>query len=124
MIFSQLSYLDNLGITLDHRLPELWLSRRVQRGLRQECESKQETEVFDLPPGKLLTQQKYDVVYLRILRQNPKVVFCIQPFQRADMELRIHIWKLREQVLEKGAALVILDINLADSLSAGAAGTC
>ena len=40
------------------------------------------------------------------------------------MELRIHIWKLREQVLEKGAALVILDINLADSLSAGAAGTC
>lgn len=80
--------------------------------------------MFDLPPGKLLTQQKYDVVYLRILLQNPKVVFCIQPFQGADMELRIHIWKLREQVLEKGAALVILDINLADSLSAGAAGTC
>ena len=74
--------------------------------------------------GQALTQQKYDVVYLRILRQNPKVVFCIQPFQGADMELRIHIWKLREQVLEKGAALVILDINLADSLSAGAAGTC
>ena len=117
MIFSQLSYLDNLGITLDHRLPELWLSRRVQWGLRQECERKLGPEVFDLPPGKLLTQQKYDLVYQRILLQNPKVVFCIQPFQGADMEMRIHIWKLLEQVLEKGIALVILAINLADSLS-------
>ena len=117
MIFSQLSYLDNLGITLDHRLPELWLSRRVQWGLRQECERKLGPEVFDLPPGELLTQQKYDLVYQRILLQNPKVVFCIQPFQGADMEMRIHIWKLLEQVLEKGIALVILAINLADSLS-------
>lgn len=117
MIFSQLSYLDNLGITLDHRLPELWLSRRVQWGLRQECERKLGAEVFDVPPGRLLTQQKYDLVYQRILLQNPKVVFCIQPFQGADMEMRIHIWKLLEQVLEKGIALVILAINLADSLS-------
>ena len=117
MIFSQLSYLDNLGITLDHRLPELWLSRRVQWGLRRECESKLGAEVFDLPPGKPLPQQKYDLVYQRILLQNPKVVFCIQPFQGADMEMRIHIWKLLEQVLEKGIALVILAINLADSLS-------
>ena len=117
MIFPQLSYLDNLGITLDHRLPELWFSRRVQWGLRQECERKLGTEVFDLPPGKLLTQQKYDLVYQRILLQNPKVVFCIQPFQGADMEMRIHIWKLLEQIQEKGIALVILAINLADSLS-------
>ena len=73
--------------------------------------------MFDLPPGKLLTQQKYDLVYQRILLQNPKVVFCIQPFQGADMEMRIHIWKLLEQILEKGIALVILAINLADSLS-------
>ena len=31
--------------------------------------------------------------------------------------MRIHIWKLLEQVMEKGIALVILAINLADSLS-------
>ena len=117
MIFSQLSYLDNLGMTLDHRLPELWLSRRVQQGLRQECAEKLGTELFDLPLDKLSTQQKYDLVYQRILLQNPKVVFCIQPFQGADLEMRIHIWKLLEQIMEKGIALVILAINLADSLS-------
>ena len=117
MIFSQLSYLDNLGITLDHRLPELWLSDRVQRGLRKECEKKVGAEVFELPTDRLSTQQKYDLVYQRILLQNPKVVFCIQPFQGADLEMRIHIWKLLEQIMEKEIALVILAINLADSLS-------
>lgn len=117
MIFSQLSYLDNLGITVDHRLPELWLSDRVQQGLRKECEKKVGAEVFELPTDRLSTQQKYDLVYQRILLQNPKVVFCIQPFQGADLEMRIHIWRLLEQIMEKKIALVILAINLADSLS-------
>ena len=31
--------------------------------------------------------------------------------------MRIHIWELLEQLLKKGIALVILAINLADSLS-------
>lgn len=31
--------------------------------------------------------------------------------------MRIHIWELLEQLLKRGAALVILAINLADSLS-------
>ena len=117
MIFSQLSYLDNLGMTLDHRLPELWLSERVQRGLQKECEKELGAEVFGLPTDRLSTQQRYDLVYHRVLLQNPKVVFCVQPFQGADMEMRIHIWKLLEQIMEKGIALVILAINLADSLS-------
>ena len=117
MVFPHLSYLDNLGMTLDHRLPELWRSGRVQQGLRQECVEKLGAEVFELPPDRLTTQQKYDLVYQRILLQNPRVVFCIQPFQGADLEMRIHIWKLLEQIMEKGIALVILAINLADSLS-------
>ena len=117
MLFPQMSYLDNLGITLDHRLPELWRSRRVQQGVRQECAGILGVKVFELPPDRLSARQKYELVYRRILLQNPKVVFCVQPFQGADMEMRIHIWKLLEQIMEKGIALVILAINLADSLS-------
>ena len=99
------------------RSPELWLSERVQRGLQKECEKELGAEVFGLPTDRLSTQQRYDLVYHRVLLQNPKVVFCVQPFQGADMEMRIHIWKLLEQIMEKGIALVILAINLADSLS-------
>lgn len=117
MIFPQLSCLDNLGITLDHRLPELWRSTQVQRGLRRACAETLGEEVFQHPPGQLSVRQKYDLVYQRVLLQNPKVVFCFQPFQGADLEMRIHIWKLLEQLLNRGMALIILAINLADSLS-------
>lgn len=117
MIFPQLSCLDNVGITLDHRLPELWRSAQVQKGLRQACAEVLGDEVFRHLPEHLSVRQKYDLVYQRVLLQNPKVVFCVQPFQGADLEMRIHIWELLEQLLKKGIALVILAINLADSLS-------
>lgn len=117
MIFPQLSYLDNLAMTLDHRVPELWRSGRVQEGLKQEYMGRLGSEVFDLPPEKLTKRQKYDLVYQRILLQKPKVVFCIQPFKGADLEMRIHIWELLESILDKGIALVILAVNLADSLA-------
>ncbi|MFT3984018.1 MAG: hypothetical protein QM697_08925 [Lachnospiraceae bacterium] len=48
--------------------------------------------------------------------QNPKVVFCISPFKGAEVSLRIHIMKLMEKLLEKKIAVVILAVNLADSL--------
>ena len=70
--------------------------------------------MFRHQPEHLSVRQKYDLVYQRVLLQNPKVVFCVQPFQGADLEMRIHIW---EQLLKRGAALVVLAINLADSLS-------
>ena len=117
MIFPQMSCLDNVGITLDHRLPELWRSAQVQKGLRRACAEVLGDEVFRHLPEHLSVRQKYDLVYQRVLLQNPKVVFCVQPFQGADLEMRIHIWELLEQLLKKGAALVILAINLADSLS-------
>lgn len=117
MIFPQMSCLDNVGITLDHRLPELWRSAQVQKGLRRACAEVLGDEVFQHLPEHLSVRQKYDLVYQRVLLQNPKVVFCVQPFQGADLEMRIHIWELLEQLLKKGAALVILAINLADSLS-------
>ncbi len=73
--------------------------------------------MFRHQPEHLSVRQKYDLVYQRVLLQNPKVVFCVQPFQGADLEMRIHIWELLEQLLKRGAALVVLAINLADSLS-------
>lgn len=117
MLFPRMSYLDNLCITVDHRLPEIWRSGRVREGLKQEYISQLGDEVINLPIDRLTKTQKYDLVYHRILLQNPKVVFCIQPFVGADLEMRIHIWKLMEQVLNKGIALIILAVNLADSLS-------
>ena len=74
-------------------------------------------EVFGARIEDLTQRQKYDLVYTRILLQNPKVVFCVQPFKRAEVSLRLHIWELLEKFLDKGVAVVILAVNLADSLT-------
>lgn len=117
MLFEEMSVLDNLCFTLDHRLPEVWSSNRLRHGIERECAELLDPKVFSLLPGQLTTAQKYDLIYTRILLQKPKVVFCVQPFQGADMELRMRIWKHLERLMEQGAALVILAVNLADSLS-------
>lgn len=38
-------------------------------------------DVFDTPVWNLTRQQKYDLVYTRILMQHPQVVLCVQPFK-------------------------------------------
>lgn len=117
MLMSGLSVLDNLCFTLDHRLPELWRSRHVRHGISKECEKLLSPELFRLKPEQLSISQKYDLIYTRILLQKPKVLFCIQPFQGADMELRMNIWNHLNRLIKQGVALVILAVNLADSLS-------
>ena len=51
------------------------------------------------------------------LLQNPKVVFCVQPFKSAEVSIRSHIWELLERFLDRNIAVVILAVNLADSLA-------
>lgn len=117
MLLRELSVLDNLCFTLDHRLPEVWRSARLRRGIQQECSELLDPELFSLWPDQLTKPQKYDLIYARILLQKPKVLFCVQPFQGADMELRMRIWNHLERLLGQGTALVILAVNLADSLA-------
>ncbi|NMD38657.1 MAG: sugar ABC transporter ATP-binding protein, partial [Christensenellaceae bacterium] len=62
-------------------------------------------------------QEKYELIYTRILLQKPKIVVCVQPFMKADINQRIEIWKLLNNFLNKGIALLILSVNLADTLS-------
>lgn len=117
MLFSNMSYLDNLCFTLDHRLPQVWLNRRIKNSLRTEYAGLLGEDVFDIPVEELTESQKYDLIYARILLQNPRIVFCVQPFKSAEVSLRFHIWELLEMLLDKGIAVVILAVNLADSLA-------
>ena len=101
----------------------VWGSKRVKKSLRQEYAELLGEEVFDLPVDRLTEWQKYDLIYTRIYLQNPKVVFCVQPFKSAEVALRIHIMELLERFLNKGIPVVIMAVNLADSLAL-ADGSC
>lgn len=117
MLFPDLSYFDNLCFTLDHRLPELWRSRRVRAGIQLDCGSFVDEALFSRKPERLSKREKCDLIYHRVLLQHPDVCFCLQPFKSADMELRMHIWGLLDRLMAKGIAVVILAVNLSDSMS-------
>ncbi|MDD3920615.1 MAG: sugar ABC transporter ATP-binding protein, partial [Eubacteriales bacterium] len=117
MLFSSMSYIDNLCFTMDHRLPSVWRRRRLKTSIRREYTQRLGSDIFDKHVDELSEREKYDLIYARIQLQRPDVVFCVQPFMQAGAELRVHIWKLLETFLEKGIAVVILAVNLADALS-------
>ncbi len=117
MVFSNMSYLDNLCFNLDHRFPDVWLRGRVKRSVSREYAGLLGPEVFWKRVEALTETEKYDLVYARVLLQNPQAVFCIQPFKGADVALRLRIWEHLEQFLDRGMAVVILAVNLADSLA-------
>lgn len=117
MLFPELTYMDNLCFNLGSRMKSVWLRRNIRKSIRQEFQNEIEDEVFEMPISQLTEKQKYQLVYTRILLQKPKVVFCIQPFQGADLDHRMYIWTLLEGFLKKGIGVVILAVNLADTLS-------
>lgn len=117
MIFGQMSCLDNLCMTVDHRLPEVWRSARVRRGLRREWEKRLGAQTLEQTPAQLGKRQRIDLVYERIRLQRPRVVFCVQPFSGCDVGMRMHIWELLKGLMDQGIALVILAVNLADTFT-------
>lgn len=117
MIFSNLSYLDNLCMNLDHRFENVWRKGSIKKGIAREYAPLLGEEVFWKRVDELTEREKYDLVYARILLQNPRIVFCIQPFKGAEVELRVRIWEHLERFLDRGIGVVILAVNLADSLS-------
>lgn len=117
MIFEELSYLDNLCMTADHRLPGVWGDRRLRTGLRREWAQRVGEEVFDVPAGQLSRRQRLDLICQRLMLQRPKVVFSVQPFKGADVGMRMHIWGLLRSLMDEGIAIVILAVNLADAFT-------
>ena len=117
MIFPELDYTDNLCMALSRRMGNLWRNHKIRHNIRQEYGPKLGDEVFEMPVDSLSEKQKYQLVYSRVMLQNPQIVFCIRPFKGADLTHRMVIWKLLEEFLEKGVTVVDLSLNLSDSLS-------
>ncbi|MBS6398194.1 MAG: sugar ABC transporter ATP-binding protein [Clostridiales bacterium] len=117
MLFGSMSYLDNLCMGLAQRIPNIWSDHHIRDSIRKEYGPILGEDVFYTSVEKLSERQKYQLVYIRILLQRPKIVFCIQPFKGADLPHRMRIWKLLEMLLDKGIAVAILTLNLADSIS-------
>lgn len=117
MIFEGMDYMSNLCMGLTRRVPDLWRKHHIRESIMKEYGEYLGEDVFYTPVEELSQRQKYQLVYTRVLLQHPRVVFCIQPFKGADLPHRIFVWKLMEMFLKKGIAVIILAMNLSDSIS-------
>lgn len=117
MIFPHMSVLDNLCICMDHRVPEVWHSAKVRANLRKMLEEHMGKDICERKISELTVQQKSELVYTRVLLQKPRIVFCIQPFKGEDLAHRVLIWELQKRLLDRGIAVVIMAVNMADALS-------
>ena len=117
MIFPELDYMNNLCICLTEKVPSIWHNKRLQKSIRNEYSPILGSDVFEMPVEELSEKQKYQLVYTRVLLQKPEILFCIQPFCGADLAHRMFIWSMLEKFLDKGISVVILSLNLSDSLA-------
>ena len=117
MIFPKLDYMNNLCICLAEKVPSIWHNKRLQKSIRNEYSPILGTDVFEMPVEELSEKQKYQLVYTRVFLQKPEILFCIQPFCGADLAHRMFIWSMLEKFLDKGISVVILSLNLSDSLA-------
>lgn len=116
MLFWGMNYMDNLCMTLDHRIKGIWGRKKIRKSIEKEYGRMLGEDVFEKRLEDLTQIQKYELVYARILLQKPEVVFCIQPFKGVDMVHRKRIWELQEILLNKGIAVVIVALNRLDEV--------
>lgn len=93
------------------------MSRNIKKSIIKEYESIlgeeiHENDLLNLEPASL-----YNLVYYRLHLYNPNIVFCIQPFSGADMYLRKHIADLIRELKRKGITIIIIAVNISDTLS-------
>ena len=117
LIFYNLSYIDNLCFLLDRKIGKSNIKQRIKKSICMEYEKELGNEIYERNIEKLSKQSLYNIAYYRIHLSNPDVVFCVQPFSGADMYLRMHIAGLIRGLKRKGIAVVILAVNLSDTLT-------
>lgn len=115
-LFYNISYLENLTFLIDRKLKRSTIRKKVLNSIKEEYRALVGEEI-DAPNLWGLTMKSlYNLVYFRFLLYKPKVVFVMQPFSHADMYLRGRIIELINMLKRKGIAIVILAVNISDTL--------
>lgn len=117
MIYPDMSVLDNLCICMDHRVANVWRAGNIRKSIRGMIEEQMGPGISGKRMWELSDMEKSELVYTRVLLQKPKIVFCIQPFKGEDLSHRLLIWDMQKRLLDRGIAVVILAVNMADALS-------
>lgn len=117
MLFYDMNYMDNLCFLMDKKIKQTFTRKKMQNSIYKEYKDILGEDIEEYDIQNLDAKSLYSLIYYRIHIYCPKIVICIHPFSGADMYLRHHITTLIRNLLEKDITVVILSLNLADSLS-------
>lgn len=113
MLFSQMSYEDNLCLNLDHRIGNLWWSRKKRKSIAREITGREITgRVKDLS-----MREKYELVYNKIMLQSPGIIFCMFPYRNVDVKTRQFTNEFLQRYLAAGIAVVIITLDMMDGVA-------
>ncbi len=116
LLFKEMSYLDNMCFTSDRKLQPFWMRKSIKKSIIKEYQPMIGPDILAQDISKLSVQSLYSLVYYRIHLQNPQVAVCVNPFFEADMNMRLQIRNLLKMILDKEISVLILTLNLSDSL--------
>ncbi len=117
MLFEDLTVRDNICIGLDRKAPSIWLRKKIQKSVQEEYHRIFGEDIFDCYINELTDEQRTRVIYMRLLLEKPEVVFMVQPFKHAGIPNRQQVWELQTLLLARGISIVILAMNMSDSLT-------
>jgi len=116
MLFKEMTYIQNLCFLVDKKQNPVRLDKKIIKSIISEYEPIVGKDIHETDIMNLKMQSLYDLIYYRIRLCNPIIVLCVQPFAGADMYLRRHLIELINQLKKKGITVILLAVNIADSL--------
>lgn len=114
-LFFDYSYLENLTFLLDRKLGRSIIRSQILNFVREEFRDLAGDAVDAPDLWGLEMDALCRLVYYRILLYKPTVVFIMQPFAHADMQLSDCIVELINLLKQNGLAVVLLTVSLADA---------
>lgn len=113
MLFSQMSYEDNLCLNLDHRIGHLWWSQNKRRSIAKEITGRENSGKVK----ELSLKEKYELVYNKIMLQAPRIIFCMFPYRNVDVKTRQFTNEFLQKYLAAGIAVVIITLDMMEGVA-------
>lgn len=117
MLFQEMTYMDNLCFLVDQKMNKSRIGRHIRKSIYKEYEGELGKDLDCWNINKLDPKSLYRLVYYRVLLYKPQIVFIINPFQGADMYLRLYIVDLINLLKRNDITVIIFASHIADTLA-------
>jgi ABC-type sugar transport system, ATPase component len=115
MIFSNMSILDNLCLSLAKKVPDLWIKSQYTKSVQKLVSHFINEDITKVRLSRLSHVKLQQIAYLKWLLYAPAVVVCIKPFTEIDIQLREITIDMIDMLTQRGIAVIIFTSNISET---------